>query len=176
VERDRPEDPDVNGASLENAVAVFAQLDFALADTAIALYDGKYHDQVWRPVTAIRLGDTAGNPGITGDPTWTPLAVTAPDPSYPGAHSGFSEAAATVLSSFYGHHEHLAVTSDGMPGVTRTFTGFQAAADEAGLSRILAGQHTRIDHVAGQKLGRLVADFVLDDSEVHLRVRPARDR
>ena len=59
-----------------------------------------------------------------------------------------------------------------MPGVTRTFTGFQAAADEAGLSRILAGQHTRIDHVAGQKLGRLVADFVLDDSEVHLRVRP----
>jgi hypothetical protein len=60
--------------------------------------------------------------------------------------------------------------------VTRTFTSFQAAADEAGLSRILAGQHTRIDHVAGQKLGRQVADFVLDDSEVHLRVEPERDR
>ena len=156
---------DANGASLENAVTVFSQLDFALADTAIALYDGKYHNQVWRPVTAIRLGDTAGNPGIVGHPTWTPLAVTAPDPSYPGAHSGFSEAAATVLSSFYGHHEHLAVTSDGMPGVTRTFPGFQAAADEAGFSRILAGQHTRLDHVAGEKLGRQVADFVLDNSE-----------
>ncbi len=156
---------DANGASLENAVAVFSHLDLALADTAIALYDGKYHDQVWRPVTAIRLGDTVGNPAIVGDPTWTPLAVTAPDPSYPGAHSGFSEAAATVLSSFYGRHEHLAVTSDGMPGVTRTFTSFQAVADEAGLRRILAGQHTRLDHVAGQKLGRQVADFVLDDSE-----------
>jgi hypothetical protein len=156
---------DANGASLENAVTVFSQLDFALADTAIALYDGKYHDQVWRPVTAIRLSDTAGNPGIVGDPTWTPLAVTAPDPSYPGAHSGFSEAAATVLSSFYGRREHLAVTSDGMPGVTRTFPSFQAAADEAGFSRILAGQHTRLDHVAGEKLGRQVADFVLDDSE-----------
>jgi hypothetical protein len=156
---------DANGASLENAVTVFSQLDFALADTAIALYDGKYHDQVWRPVTAIRLGDTAGNPGIVGDPTWTPLAVTAPDPSYPGAHSGFSEAAATVLSSFYGRHEHLAVTSDGMPGVTRTFPSFQAAADEAGFSRILAGQHTRLDHVAGEKLGKQVADFVLDNSE-----------
>jgi hypothetical protein len=167
---------DASGASLESAVAVFAQLDFALADTAIALYDGKYHDQVWRPVTAIRLGDTAGNPGITGDPTWTPLAVTAPDPSYPGAHSGFSEAAATVLSSFYGsfygHREQLAVTSDGLPGVTRTFTSFQAAAEEAGLSRILAGQHTRIDHVAGQKLGRQVANFVLEDSEVHLGLGP----
>jgi hypothetical protein len=156
---------DASGASLENAVTVFAQLDFALADTAIALYDGKYHDQVWRPATAIRLGDTAGNPGIIGDPTWTPLAVTAPDPSYPGAHSGFSQAAATVLSSFYGPHEHLAVTSDGMPGVTRTFMSFQAAADEAGLSRILAGQHTRLDHVAGERLGRQVAEFVLDDSE-----------
>ena len=156
---------DANGASLENAVEAFSQLDFALADTAIALYDGKYHDQVWRPVTAIRLGDSTGNPGIVGDPTWTPLAVTAADPSYPGAHSGFSEAAATVLSSFYGNHEHLAVTSDGMPGVTRTFTSFQAAADEAGLSRIFAGQHTRLDHVAGQKLGKQVAQLVLDDSE-----------
>jgi len=116
-------------------------------------------------VTAIRLGDTAGNPGITGDPTWSPLAVTAADPSYPGAHSAFSEAAATVLSSLYGRHSTVTVTSDGMPGMARSFPSFQAAADEASLSRILAGQHTRLDNVAGQRLGSQVAGLVLRNAE-----------
>ena len=103
--------------------------------------------------------DTIGNPAITGNPNWTPLAVTAADPSYPGAHSTISQAAATVLSAFYGQHQRLAIT---LSGVTRTFGSFQAAANEAGLSRIFAGQHTRLDHQAGQLLGAQVAGFVLD--------------
>jgi membrane-associated phospholipid phosphatase len=150
--------------SLEKTAKVFAKLDLALADGTVALYDAKYHYQVWRPVTAIRLGDTANNPGITGDPTWAPLAVTAPDPSYPGAHSAISEAAATVLTAFYGGHQRLVVSSDGMPGVTRSFSSFQGAANEAGLSRIFAGQHTPLDHKAGQRLGRQVGGFVLHHS------------
>jgi membrane-associated phospholipid phosphatase len=148
-------------ASLERTVTVFENLDLTVADATIALYDAKYHYLVWRPVTAIQLGNTIGNPGITGDPTWLPLAVTAADPSYPGAHASISEAAATVLTAFYGDHQHLAVTSDGDPGVTRSFGSFQAAANEATLSRIFAGQHTMIDLVAGQQLGRQGASFVL---------------
>jgi membrane-associated phospholipid phosphatase len=148
-------------ASLEQTVTVFANLDLALADATIGLYDAKYHYLVWRPITAIREGSTAGNPGIVSDPAWNPLAVTAADPSYPGAHATISQAAATVLSAFYGDHQRLAVSSDGDPGVTRTFGGFQAAANEATLSRIFAGQHTMIDLTAGQQLGRHVADFVL---------------
>jgi hypothetical protein len=35
------------------------------------------------------------------------------------------------------------------------------------LSRIWAGQHTRLDHEAGQQLGRQVAGVVLDDLQVH---------
>src|SRR5690242_2295897 len=149
-------------ASLQRTATVFENLDLALADATIALYDAKYHYLVWRPVTAIQLGDTIGNPGITGDPTWLPLAVTAPDPSYPGAHATISEAAATVLAAFYGDHQHLAVTSDGDPGVTRSFGSFQAAANEATLSRLFAGQHTMIDLVAGQHLGHQVAQFVVN--------------
>jgi membrane-associated phospholipid phosphatase len=149
-------------ASLERTVTVFANLDLALADATIGLYDAKYHYLVWRPVTAIRLGNTVGNPGIVGDPNWNPLAVTAADPSYPGAHATISQAAATVLSAFYGDHRQLTVSSDGDPGVTRSFDSFQAAANEATLSRIFAGQHTMIDLVAGQQLGRHVAEFVLD--------------
>jgi len=149
-------------ANLERTVTVFANLDLALADATIGLYDAKYHYLVWRPITAIRQGDTAGNPGIIGDPNWNPLAVTAADPSYPGAHATISQAAATVLSAFYGDHQQLTVSSDGDPGVTRTFDNFQAAANEATLSRLFAGQHTMIDLVAGQQLGRHVGDFVLD--------------
>jgi membrane-associated phospholipid phosphatase len=152
-------------ASLERTATVFASLDLALADATIGLYDAKYHYQVWRPVTAIRLGDTTGNPGITGNPNWTPLAVTAADPSYPGAHSTISQAAATVLAAFYGDRQPLVIR---LGGTTRTFGSFQAAADEAGLSRIYAGQHTRIDHQAGQRLGAQVAGFVLDHLETHL--------
>jgi len=148
-------------ASLERTATVFENLDLTLADATIALYDAKYHYLVWRPVTAIELGNTIGNPGIVGDPTWLPLAVTAPDPSYPGAHATISEAAATVLTAFYGGHQRLTVTSDGDPGVTRSFDSFQAAANEATLSRIFAGQHTMIDLVAGQHLGRQVAQFDL---------------
>jgi hypothetical protein len=58
-----------------------------LADATIGLYDAKYHYLVWRPITAIWQGNTAGNPGIVADPHWNPLAVTAADPSYPGAHA-----------------------------------------------------------------------------------------
>jgi membrane-associated phospholipid phosphatase len=159
-------------ASLERTVTVFENLDLTLADATIALYDAKYHYLVWRPVTAIQLGNTIGNPGITGNPAWLPLAVTAPDPSYPGAHATISEAAATVLSAFYGDHQQLTVTSDGDPGVTRSFGSFQAAANEATLSRLFAGQHTMIDLVAGQHLGQQVAQFVLS----HLGSAPAGAR
>jgi membrane-associated phospholipid phosphatase len=155
-------------ASLERTVTVFENLDLTLADATIALYDAKYHYLLWRPVTAIELGDTIGNPGITGAPTWLPFAVTAPDPSYPGAHATISEAAATVLSAFYGERLQLTISSDGDPGVTRSFGSFQAAANEATLSRLFAGQHTMIDLVVGQHLGHQVAGFVLD----HLQSAP----
>lgn len=148
-------------SSLEAATTVFATLDLALADTAIGLYDAKYHYRVWRPVTAIREGATTGNPQIVPNPAWNPLTPTAPDPSYPGAHSGFSFAAATVLSAFFGDDQPVTVASDALPGQTRSFPDFLAAATEAALSRIFAGQHTPLDDRAGRRLGASIARFTL---------------
>ena len=147
----------------EEAAHVFANLNLAAADSTVALYDGKYHYQLWRPVTAIRAG-TPDNPAVSpANPTWLPQATnTAADPSYPAAHSTISEAAASVLTAFYGDDTHLSVASDALPGVTRNFETFQAAANEATLSRIFAGQHTSIDLNAGVVLGRQVAEVVLD--------------
>jgi hypothetical protein len=126
---------------------MFARLDVTLADAAIALYDAKYAYRMWRPVTALQQLD----------PTWTPLLNTPADPSYPGAHSVLSAAAAEVLRG----RGPFAVTSPVLPGVTRRFASASAAVREAGLSRIYAGVHTRIDHTAGVRLGDDVARWVL---------------
>jgi hypothetical protein len=147
--------------TLERTAALFAALDVTFADGAIAMYDAKYAFHLWRPVTAIRLADADGNPGTIGDPTWTPLTPTAPDPSYPGAHSTISAAGAAVLSAFFGDRDPIRVSSPALPGVVRTFGSYSDVSTEAGLSRIFAGQHTRIDHDAGVLLGRDVAGFVL---------------
>jgi hypothetical protein len=149
-------------SDLPTTARLFAALNLSFADSAIAFYDAKYTFRLWRPVTAIRLADTDGNPDTVADPNWLPLAGnTAADPSYPGAHSTISAAGADVLASFYGDRQHFGVSSTALPGVTRSFTSFSATAQEAGLSRIYAGQHTRIDHVAGLALGHDVAGFVL---------------
>jgi membrane-associated phospholipid phosphatase len=153
-------------ANLERTAAMFAALDLSSADSAIAMYDAKYHYQLWRPITAIRLADTDGNPATIGDPTWTPLALTAADPSFPGAHSTISAAGAAVLSAFFGDRDEINVSSPALPGVTRAFTRFSDVATEAGLSRIYAGQHTRIDHQAGLQLGNDVARFVLEATDL----------
>jgi len=148
-------------SNLERTARLFGVLNLSFADSAIAMYDGKYHYQLWRPITAIRLADTDGNPATIADPSWTPLAVTAADPSYPGAHSTMSAAGATVLAAFFGNRDHIQVASTALPGTLRTFDSYSDVATEAGLSRIFAGQHFRFDHVAGLELGRDVAQFVL---------------
>jgi hypothetical protein len=151
--------------NLETTARLFAVLNLTFADGVIAFYDAKYTYRIWRPVTAIRAGDTIGNPAITGDPTWTPLATTPADPSYPGAHSVISAAGATVLSSFFGKDDQIQVSSDVMKGTVRTFDTYEAVTTEAGLSRIFAGVHTRLDHESGLELGRDVAQFVLHESK-----------
>jgi hypothetical protein len=149
------------GNSLEQNARMFALLDTTLADGAIALYDAKYTYHRWRPVTAITAVDQ-GNPNTTADPNWVPLANTANDPGYPGAHAEFSQAAATVLQDFFGTDVFSFSLTNPSVGITRSFTGFSQASHEAFASRIFAGQHFRYDEDAGQALGRQVADFVVD--------------
>lgn len=148
----------------DTSARTFALLDLGLADATIALYDAKYTYRLWRPISAIRLADTDGNAATVGDPSWTPLVTTPADPSYPGAHSTLSAAAATILTAIFGDDVSFTVTSPTLPGVSRTFSSFDAAATEAGLSRIYAGLHTRLDHQAGLRLGAQVGRYTLDNA------------
>jgi hypothetical protein len=150
--------------SLEQNARMFALLDASLADGVIALYDSKYAYHRWRPVTAVRAADNDGNSDTTGDPNWTPLAVTALDPSYAGAHAEISQSAAATLRDFFGTDLlDFSLTNPSLPSVVRSFQSFSQAADEAAVSRIYAGQHFRYDEDAGQTLGDEVGNFVFDN-------------
>src|SRR6266581_3796525 len=151
--------------TIAQSARLFALLNLALADGVIAFYDAKYTYIFWRPVTAIRAADSDNNPDTIADPNWLPeVGKTAPDPSYPGAHAVLSAAGAAVLISFFERdHFKFNVSSEVLPGVERSFTSLSAAAEEATLSRVFAGQHFRFDLTAGKRLGREVADFVTDN-------------
>jgi hypothetical protein len=142
------------GNTLDENARLFALLNVAMADAAITAWDAKYFFNNWRPVTAIGNGDQDGNAATAGDPAWTPLLVTPPFPDYVSGHSTFSGAAAAVLSLFYGTDDIAFSTgSDFLPGRTRDFTSFSAAAAEAAVSRIYSGIHFRFASEDGLRVG-----------------------
>jgi hypothetical protein len=113
-------------------------------------------------VTAIRAADTDGNPDTNADPTWTPFLVTPNHPSYISGHSGVSKGAATVLAAFFGTDGiSFSLSSDSLPGVTRSYASFSAAAQEASDSRVYAGIHWRFDVVQGATIGNEVGNYIV---------------
>jgi hypothetical protein len=169
-----------HGLSLVQDARLFALVNIAEADAQIACWDAKYTFNLWRPVTAIRAADTDNNPATDSDETWTPLLVTPNFPSYTSAHSTLSGAAAEVLTALFGPEQHFTVGADTLPGVTRSFDSFAAAAAEAGQSRIYGGIHYQFDNQNGQQVGRNVADYVVggflkprDDGDDHLEATAA---
>src|SRR5262249_54771075 len=80
-------------------------------------------------------------------------------PEYVSGHSTFSAAAATVLDAFFGRSVQFSTTAVTLPGVTRSFTGFDQAAAEAGQSRIYAGIHFQFANQDGQATGRALANY-----------------
>ena len=159
------------GNTMRENARLFALLNVAMADAAICAWDAKYHYNFWRPVTAIRNGDTDGNPATTGDPDWSSFITTPPFPDYISGHSTFSGAAAAVLSLFYGT-TRISFTSgsDALPGVVRRFRSFLDAAHEAALSRMYGGIHFRSANDDGLKSGLAIGGWTFTHT-----MRPGRD-
>jgi hypothetical protein len=155
------------GLSLAENAFLFLLLNVAEADAGIASWDAKYAENVWRPVTAIQNADQDNNPATTADATWMPLISTPPFPSYTSGHSTFSGAAATVLTGYFGNVP-FSDSGDPLQQSTRTFTNFQQAAEEAGLSRIYGGIHYSFDNQDGLTAGRAVGNYVLNTVGVFL--------
>jgi hypothetical protein len=137
-------------------------LNLAMADTFIAGFKIRYVYDSWRPVTAIREGDSDGNDATVGDPTWDSLQNTPPVSEYPSTQSAFSAAAAVVLARVLGGDQVQFTVTSGKPfdGITRSFTSFSRAARESADSRVYAGIHFRSACEDGLALGRKIGERV----------------
>ena len=140
------------GTTLEENARLFALLNIAMADAAICSWDAKYAYHFWRPVTAIAFAEPQLN--------WTSFIVTPPFPDYTSGHSTFSAAAATVLPLFFVTEDLPFTTgSDFLPGVYRSFSTCQDAAEEAALSRIYGGIHFRSASEDGLQAGISIGEW-----------------
>jgi hypothetical protein len=144
------------------AARALALVNFALADGFIAGFEAKYRFRFWRPVTAIRAAATDGNAMTKPEPTWEPFLVTPPVPDYPSTHTVLGWAAAEVLIELFGDRVRYSATSLTLPGVTRHYKGFSAAAEENGLSRLYAGIHFRHAVKDGRRQGRSIGHAVAE--------------
>ena len=146
---------------VENA-RLFALLTVATADAAISCWDAKYYYELWRPITAIRLASTDGNPDTEQQDDWTPLLVTPPYPEYSSGHATVTGAAQAVLTTYFGSNLPVEGWSEAF-GETylRHWSNFAAAADEANLARIWAGIHFRTAVVDGRAAGSAIGVYVM---------------
>jgi hypothetical protein len=154
----------------ENA-RTLALINMAISDGVVTGMFNKYHYNFWRPETAIRAGDTDGNPKTVADPSFMPFIVTPCFPSYPSNHGALSNAAAEVLRLLYGDAGHsITISNPADPGTVLHYTSFSQITDDISDARVYGGIHFRTDQVAGAVLGRAVGAAVYKNN-----LRPAGD-
>jgi hypothetical protein len=170
-----------------DSARLFAMLDLSAADAIINVWNDKYHYRFWRPITAIRQGDTDGRLDTVGDPSWTPLFSagfptspplpasplpiggvggplgTPPYPDHPSGATAYASASMHALASFFGTDAMSTgffLTSGRYPGEQRLFTRFSDVTNEILEARIWAGIHFRNPDVQAANLGRQVEQYI----------------
>jgi len=143
---------------------LFALTNIALHDALQTTFASKFQHGMWRPFTAIRRADEDGNAATTADPSWTSLIAAPPYPSYAGNMAAIGTSQATILALFFGRDDiAFQHTWAGAGGATRSYAGFNAMADEQERARVYGGIHFTFDNVAGQSVGRNVANHVFSN-------------
>jgi hypothetical protein len=150
------------GRSLIENARLFALVEMAAADAYIAVFDGKYAFNLWRPITAIRNGDRDGNDATGRDAGWEPLIDTPLHPEYPCAHCITSAAVRMVLESEFGTGAvSLSMTSSAVPGVTHKWASIEEWANEVSVARIYGGIHYRNSTVVGKDMGKKIGELAV---------------
>jgi len=118
---------------------------------------------LWRPITAMRSGDTFSHAPI---PNWTPELSTPMQPEYPSGHCAHTAAAMQVLRLVLGVDavNHVIKTdwsehnlgSAALPN--RKFTSLGAIEADVGNSRVLGGVHWRSSCNDALVIGRRTAN------------------
>ncbi len=138
---------------VKRRASTLAQLGITLADAFIGCWATKFEYDLLRPVTYIKR---------VIDKAWMPILITPPFPEYPSGHSTQSAAAAVVLTAAFGENfafEDATHVRDGLK--PRAYASFEAAAQEAGISRLYGGIHFRAAIERGLEQGRCIGAHAL---------------
>jgi hypothetical protein len=130
----------------------------AITNALITAWDAKYHYMFWRPVTAIRAGDTDGNSHTEGDPEWTPFIVTPTHPEYIAAHST-EGACITAFYTVWFASDHFPLDFKGTGGAVRHYESVDDVNAEENNARVWGGMHWRHSTKVGTRIGKQVGHF-----------------
>jgi hypothetical protein len=149
--------------SLIDNARLFALVNMAAVDAFIAVFDAKYHYNLWRPITAIRNGDIDDNDATRLDSGWLPLIETPLHPEYPCAHCITAGAIGEVLESQFGKAQVPTITmvSPTAPGLTRAWTRIADYVIEVNQARIWGGVHYRHSTEVGEAMGRQIGALAI---------------
>jgi len=145
---------------LWQAARGMALTQIAFADAIISTWNAKFTYHLWRPITAIRNGDTDGNDATIADPTWTPLNTTPPFPEYNSAHAVVAAASASILTDVFGPVAFTETST--ATGVVRTYSSWFHAAETSTDSRIWGGFHFRHSCEDGEASGLALGLYILN--------------
>jgi hypothetical protein len=136
----------------------------AVTNALIACWDAKYTYMFWRPVTAIRAGDTDDNSKTEPDPSWTPFITTPTHPEYPAAHTTVGAGALGFYTVWFGT-DHFPLAFKGNGGAVRTYTSVKEIHAEEGNARVWGGMHwrnsTEVGTAVGSRVGKYTATHLL---------------
>ena len=146
----------------------FALIGMTQCDASICAWDTKYHYDVLRPESAIRVrAPKFGNPDprVARQANWRSYIPTPEFPSYTSGHSTFGAAAVEMIAlihgrddiSFSGRSPDEVLWPPQLAGVTRHWTSLSHMAEENGLSRLYGGVHWAIDNTEAMQAGRAIA-------------------
>jgi hypothetical protein len=157
--------------SLSFNARLFALLNMAISDGAVAVMDTKYEYAFWRPETAIRAADIDGNRWTEAETSFTPFITTPCFPSYGSAHAAASYAARVVAESVLGDDEtEMVLSNAAVPNVVLEYTTFEQITEDIDDARVYGGIHFRFDQRAGARQGRKIGAWV-----VNHHLRPVRN-
>jgi hypothetical protein len=149
------------GLDTSETARLMAMLWTGYSDSAIGCFNAKYTFSFWRPITAIRAG--GGNPALTGDPLWTPLAATPGHPEYPAAHGCITGGVSTILERYFGTPNLQFSVDSKVTGTVHSFTSTRDLLTEVLHARIYAGFHYHHSVIQGGVLGTKVAQQIANN-------------
>ena len=98
---------------------------------------------------------------IVADPNWVPLAVTPGHPEYHANHGCVTQAVMDALTAFFGTDEIPYPVTSAVTQTTHSFNSFEDVVTEVDNARIYGGMHYQHAVKQGNRLGRLVTEYML---------------